>query len=90
MVILILVNFLSSLAYDIANAIFVNSIPTFDTLTTWFTNVSLPTTFYNILANATYFLPMGTIVILWNFTVVFIFFKIVLAFIHFITFGKVA
>lgn len=89
MIILMIINFLSSLAYNIANIIFVNAIPTFDSLTTWFTNISIPQTVYNIMANVAYFLPMGTITILLGFTSVIIFFKIVVSLIHFLTLGKV-
>lgn len=89
MIILILLNWLESLAYNIANLIWVNSIPVFDSLTTWFTNISVPQTVYNIFSFTAYFLPMGTVHILIGFTSLIIFFKILVSLIHFITLGKV-
>lgn len=89
MIFLVVLNWFESIAYNIANLIWVNSIPVFDSLTTWFTNISVPQTIYNICAFSTYFLPMGTIHILIGFTSIIIFFKIITAFIHFFTFGKV-
>lgn len=89
MIILIILNWLNSLAYNIANLVWANSIPVFDSLTTWFTNVSVPQTIYNIFSFTVYFLPMGTITLLIGFTSIIVLFKIITAFIHFITLGKV-
>lgn len=89
MIFLIIFNWLESIAYDFANLIWVNSIPVFDSLTTWFTNISIPQSVYNIFAFTAYFLPMGTIHILIGFTAIIIFFKILTALLHFFTLGKV-
>lgn len=89
MILLILFSFLITIEHDLVRIIFVNSIPTLDALTTWFTNVSIPTSIYNILSNVAYFLPMTTINILFGFTATIIFFKIVISIIHFLTLGKV-
>ena len=88
MIILAILNFLVGLEYAFVNTIMFYSIPTFDALTLWFTNVSVPLTVYNVLALVTYFLPMGTIHVLVDFTILIVVFKILTAVLHMLSLGK--
>ena len=82
MIILAILNFLVGLEYAFVNTILSYSIPTFDALTLWFTNISVPQTVYNVFALVTYFLPMGTIHVL------VVVFKILTAVLHMLSMGK--
>lgn len=88
MIILAFLNFLVGLEYAFVNTILSYPIPTFDSLTLWFTNVSVPQTVFNVLALVTYFLPMGTIHVLVDFTVLIVVFKILTAVLHMLSMGK--
>ena len=89
MIILAILNFLVGLEYQFVNTLFSYSIPTFDALTLWFTNISVPQTIYNVLALVTYFLPMGTIHVLIDFTILIVTFKIFTAILHMLSLGKI-
>ena len=88
MIILAILNFLVGLEYAFVNTILSYSIPTFDALTLWFTNISVPQTVYNVFALVTYFLPMGTIHVLVDFSILIVVFKILTAVLHMLSMGK--
>ena len=89
MILLTIFNFLISLGNSILGLLFQNAIPVLDNLTLWVTNVSVPQTLLNIFALVVYFLPMGTISVLFGFTVTIVLTKIASSLIHLFTLGKI-
>lgn len=88
MIILIIFNFLCHLEDLILTSVFSSAIPVLTNLTSWISSVSVPQTLFDVLSLTAYFLPMGVIQTLFGFTALLIVFKLICAFIHVISVGK--